>query len=222
MAVCISVFTVSLSFSLWIWLANIALFVWIYSACPPISFMFCGWCKLCAFSQDSNRGNKDLRQGWIPSLNVSLLTFAPLWKPVFYIYRTDFHTNSYSSWWPWGGFWAFFFCTLPAMWFWAGLSLTIASFSVAIPVLRVGHPLLQAQATDLSWLALLFKALHRLAALFKILLLHVIKTAGWITIPSCGLSFNALLSNLCDGWSEHSPFLWLSGERGIVLYETLR
>lgn len=37
------------SFFLWIWLANIAVFVWISSTCPPISFMFWGWRKLLCF-----------------------------------------------------------------------------------------------------------------------------------------------------------------------------
>lgn len=141
---CICVYSFPSLFS-WICLANIAVFVWVSSACPPISFMFCRWCKLCKlciFSQDCNHGDRDTRQG------TYLAEYIPSEKPRFWLslscaflslvligVRSKSHTKSYSSWGRRGGPWLSFthsqHCSL-------GLSLTRVSLPVVISVLKVG------------------------------------------------------------------------------------
>ena len=57
---CVSVFILPPSLSLWIWLANTTVFVWISSACSCVSFMFCGWRNFVYFLS----GLQQWRSGW--------------------------------------------------------------------------------------------------------------------------------------------------------------
>lgn len=101
MVICVSVFTVPPSFSLWIWPANIAVFVWISSACSCISFMFCGWHKVGVFSFKTptvGAGHGTWQNVRLPKL-LSVKLAPP--THVCVLSRVEFHAESCSFKWAW-------------------------------------------------------------------------------------------------------------------------
>lgn len=126
------------SFFLWMWLANIAVFVWISSEHPPISFMSRGWRKPCVFSlmiPTMKYGFKTwyLEECSPPSYTSQFCIFTPAY--VYVLWRADLQAQScYSRWAWWEGYQVLFFLTFPKAWLpSAGLSLTAAISSTSDP-----------------------------------------------------------------------------------------